>query len=62
MSGSGRRELVALPSGVPREVDDTGLLEIIRGSGTDPFASLIDNSWSSEVDWAWVEPVQRWYP
>lgn len=59
MGGSGRSVPVPLPSGIHREVDDIGLLEILGGSCCDPVASLIAFSWSSNVDWAWVEPTLR---
>lgn len=62
MGSNGQGALVLLPSCVRREVDDIGLLEIIRGSTFDPVTSVIAYSRSSEVDRAWVEPAPGWYP
>lgn len=59
MDGNGRGVLVPRPSGVRREVNDIGLLEIIRDSGFDPVARLISYNRSSELDWAWAEPAQK---
>lgn len=42
MRGNGRGVLVQLPSGFCPKIDDTGLLENIRGSDFDPVASLIN--------------------
>lgn len=54
--------LDSLPSGVRPEVDDIRLFEILRGSGFDPFPSLVTYSRSSDVNWACVEPAQCGYP
>lgn len=51
-----------MPSGVRPEVDDIGLLANICATSFDPVSSLIAYSSSLEVDWAWVDPAQRWYP
>lgn len=54
-------EPVTLPSGALREGDDIDLLEIICGNVFDPVRCLIAYRKLSDVDWAWVEPLQRWY-
>lgn len=59
--GNGKGVLVMLQSGVGRKVLkvlDVGLLEILPGRDFDPVTSLIADSLSSEIDWAWVDPVQ----
>lgn len=54
--------LVPLLSGVSREVDDIGLLQVIRDCNFDSAALLIAYNRVSEVDWVWVEPAQRFNP
>lgn len=61
MGDKRRGVLVPLPSCDRRKIDDICLLEILFGRGFGPVASLIAYSRSSQVDWAWVEPAQRWY-
>lgn len=51
MGSKSRGVLVPLPSDVRGEVDNIGLLEIIRG-GFKPAASLIAGSRSFKLDWA----------
>lgn len=62
MGGNGNGVLVTLTSGVCRGFDDTGLLEIFGGSGFDTVASLVAYSWSSRIDWSWIEPPKRKSP
>lgn len=62
MGGNGCIVLVPLPFSACSEVDDTCFLEIIRGFSFDLLVSLVAYCWSSKVDLAWIEPVQRFYP
>lgn len=62
MGSNGCGALVQLPFGVCPKVDDIVLLEALRGSRFDPVASSIAYRQFFEVDCAWVEPAQRWYP
>lgn len=48
-----------LPSGVRREVDDVGFLEIIRACRIDHLISLIATCRSSAIDSAWIKLPQR---
>lgn len=62
MDGNGWGMLVPSPPGERREMGDIGLLKIIGGSVFDPVAAFIAYCRYSDVGWAWIEPVQRWYP
>lgn len=54
--------LIPFPTDVFFEVDDIGLLEIVRGNSLDRVSSCIICVPSFNFDWVWIEPAQRWYP
>lgn len=54
--------LVRLTSSCCRDVDDIGFLEIILDCSSDPVTFLVPYRQMSEIDWAWIDPTQRWHP
>lgn len=61
MGGNGRAGLVPVPCVACNEVDDIGLLAIIRSGDFDRVAPLIAYNPSSEAGRTWVEAAQSWY-
>lgn len=59
-NGCGVRALLQLD--VRRQSDKIGFFEVICSFSFDIFYLLVPYRRSFEVDWAWIEAAQHWYP